>query len=280
MVPGSQPSGRGCQTHTGLAILCSEPAPVRLLRSLLFHLLLPLVHFLRHYHLYPALSRRASTRPSLSATSWLLARALSSFWRGPHFFWLRLRWVAPRPVYARPMRSATAVTPLPECSDSGGLPHRLLIGIVPLSPSLFFTGRSLFLTVLPHCSATWLSSFFREPRLRFNSRAPFLLRILIFFINFSPSSLDGSPSSSLSLSPCLPISLQSLGLRYLLLIPRFPSPCRRSLLRVHPRDARPTVLLANDLYVFGPLAGVALAPMSLSLREKRHSFAARPRHAF
>lgn len=205
MVPGSQPSGRGCQTHTGLAILCSEPAPVRLLRSLLFHLLLPLVHFLRHYHLYPALSRRASTRPSLSATSWLLARALSSFWRGPHFFWLRLRWVAPRPVYARPMRSATAVTPLPECSDSGGLPHRLLIGIVPLSPSLFLTGRSLLLTVLPHCSATWLSSFFREPRLRFNSRAPFLLRILIFFINFSPSSLDGSPSSSLSpfLSVCL-----------------------------------------------------------------------------
>lgn len=61
------------------------------------------------------------------------SRSLSSFWRGPHFFWLRLRWVAPRPVYARPMRSATAVTPLPECSDSGGLPHRLLIGVVPLS---------------------------------------------------------------------------------------------------------------------------------------------------
>lgn len=120
--------------HTGLAILCSEPASVRLLRSLLFHLLLLLllllVHLLRYY-LYPALSHSASTRSSLSVTSWLLARALSSFWRGPHFFWLRLRWVAPRLVYARPMRSATVVTPLPECSDSGGLPHRLLIGVVP-----------------------------------------------------------------------------------------------------------------------------------------------------
>lgn len=200
--PGSQPSGRGCQTHTGLAILCSEPTPVWLLRSLLFHhlLLLLLVHLLRHYHVYPTLSHPASTRPSLSATSWLLARALSSFWRGPHFFWLRLRWVAPRPVYARPMRSATAVTPLPECSDSGSLPHRLLIGVVPLFPSRSLTDRSFFLTVLSHRSATWLSSFLQGPRLRFSSRASFLLRISIFFINFSPSSPDGSPSSSLSLS--------------------------------------------------------------------------------
>ena len=149
MVPESQPSRRGCQTHTGLAIhVLGTSSPVRLLRSLLFYLFLLLVHLLRYYHLCPALPRSTSTRSSLSATSWLLARAFSSFWRGPHFFCLRLRWVAPRPVYARPMRSATAVTPLPECSDSGSLPHRLLIGV---SPSLFLTisHRSL---ALPHRS--------------------------------------------------------------------------------------------------------------------------------
>lgn len=97
------------------------------------------------------------------------------------FFWLRLRWVAPRPVYARPMRSATVVTPLPECSDSGGLPHRLLIGAVPLTPSRPLTGRSLLLAVLPHRSATRLSFSLRKPRLCFNSRASFLLPYLDIF---------------------------------------------------------------------------------------------------
>lgn len=111
--------------------------------------------------------------PSLSTTSWFLARALSSFWRGPHFFWLRLRWVVTRPVCERPMRSAATVTPLSEYSDSGDLPHRLLIGALSLFPplsllapltlshslSLLFSrslalflnlsGRSLFLTVFP-----------------------------------------------------------------------------------------------------------------------------------
>lgn len=181
--------------------MCSEPAPVRLLRSLLFYLFLLLVHLLRHYHLYPALSRSTSTRPSLSATSWLLARAFSSFWRGPHFFWLRLRWVAPRPVYARPMRSATAVTPLPECSDSGSLPHRLLIGVTP-SLSLTISHRSL---ALPHRSPSLFShlAVLLSPRAASTfqlSHFSFLLRILIFFINFPPSSLDGSPSFSLSIS--------------------------------------------------------------------------------
>lgn len=161
--------------HTGLAILCSEPAPVRLLRSLLFHLLLLLlIHLLRHYHFYPSLSRSSSMRSSLSATSWLLARALSSFWRGPHFFWLRLRWVAPRPVYARPMRSATVVTPLPECSDSGGLPHRLLIGFVPLSPSRSLTGRSL---TLPHRSL----SPFSHLAVLFFPRAASMFQLSRFF---------------------------------------------------------------------------------------------------
>lgn len=141
--PGVNPPG-------GVA-KCIQDSPSRARNQLLSGFF---VHLLRHYHLYPALSHSASTRSSLSATSWLLARALSSFWRGPHFFWLRLRWVAPRSVYARPMRSATVVTPLPECSDSGGLPHRLLIGVVPLFSSRSLTGRLLFLAVLPHRLAT------------------------------------------------------------------------------------------------------------------------------
>lgn len=67
---------------------------------------------------------------------------------------------------------------------------------LPRGPSPVARSPSPFsLAVQP----AWLSSSLREPRLCFSSRASFLLRILIFFINFSPCSPDGSPSSSLSL---------------------------------------------------------------------------------
>lgn len=65
----------------------------------------------------------------------------------------------------------------------------------------------------------------------------------------------------LSLSLCRPISLQSLGLRYLLLIPRFPSG------DLSPRDARPTVLLANDLRIWSPCRGCSRANVLVPPRE-------------
>lgn len=216
-------SGRGCQTHAGLAIhgtgffvLFSLPPPPLLL--LLLHLLLHLfVHLLRNYHLCPALSRSASTISSLSATSWLLARALSSFFpllEGTTFFL-----VAPAmggtqnglcptnekrdhgnasPRVLRQWRLSSSTTHRSHPSLSLAIPHRSL-ALPRRSPSPF--GRSAVL--LSPRAASMLHS----------SRASFLLRILIFFINFSPSSPDGSPSSSLSLSLSLrlPISLQSLA---------------------------------------------------------------------
>lgn len=129
-----------------------------------------------------ARTRSSLSRPPLGS----LLRALSFFWWGPHFFWLRLRWVAPRPVYARPMRSATVVTPLPECSDSGGLPHRLLIGCCP-SRSLATSHRSLAPSrrspsPFSHSGCPSLSAsrvYVSALALLFSSR------ILIFFINFS-----------------------------------------------------------------------------------------------
>lgn len=157
----------------------------RLLRSLLFHHL-PFFSFSSTssstssytssvtitsvpLFLVPRLRYRLC-RPPLGS---LLARSppSSPFWRGPHFFWLRLRWVAPRTVCVQPMRNATVVTPLPECSDSGGLPHRLLIGVIPLSPSRSLTARLLSLAVLPRRSAAWLSSSLREPRLCYTALA-------------------------------------------------------------------------------------------------------------
>lgn len=189
MIPRSQPSGGVAKRTQDLIVLYSTRNQLLsgffvFLSSSLF--LSPLLS------ISLSLSCSVSMSSSLSTTSGLLAYALSSFWRGPHFFWLRLRWVATRPVCERPMRNVAAVTPLSEYSDSGGLPHRLLIGAVPLSfflslppllslslsflslplsppsPSVL-TGCLLFLTVFPLQLARCLpptaaSTIFQLPR--------------------------------------------------------------------------------------------------------------------
>lgn len=132
---------------------------------------------------------------------------------------------------------------------SSSTTHRIRPSLSLSSPhwSLAHSSSSFSLTVQP-----WLSFSFREPRLCFSSRASFLLRILIFFINFSPSSPDGSPSSSFSLFLCLPISLQSLGLRYLLLSPHFPS-SSRDISSACIREIHDRLSFSQTTYVFGPL---------------------------
>lgn len=267
--PGSQPSGRGCQTHAGLAIPYSGPAPVRLLRSLLFHLLLfpppsPLPLPPRSYTSsvtiisIPLLRAAASTRPSLSATSWLLARALFPPSGGDRIF-------SGCACDGWHPGTQTSLCPTNEKRNRGNASPRVLRQWWPSSSTTHRSSSSLSLTIphrslaLPHRSLSPFSylTVLLPPRAASTfqfSRFFLLLRILIFFINFSPSSPDGSPSSSLSLSLRLPISLQSHGLRYLLLISRFPpgdlsSACIR-------RMRRPTVLLVNDLTYLVPSLGL------------------------
>lgn len=257
------------------------PPPLFLL--LLHHLLHLLVHLLRNYHLCPALSRSASTISSLSATSWLLARALSSFFpllEGTAFF------------LVAPAMGGTqnGLYPTNEKRDHGNASPRVLRQWRPSSSTTHRSHPSLSLTIphrslaLPRRSPALFShlAVLLSPRaasMLHSSRASFLLRILIFFINFSPSSPDGSPSSSLSLFLFLSVCQSRYSRSRTYVSPpyfAFPVPVRRYLLRVHPRDARPIVLLANDLRIWSPRWGCALAPMSLSLREKRCSFATRP----
>lgn len=269
VVPGESTLRAGlpnaCRT---LAILCSGPAPVRLLRSLLFHLLLfpppsplplppartppPSLSSLSRSFALPRLRDRLCRPPlgSLLARSFLLLEGTAFFLAAPAMGGTQTGLCPTNekrnrgnasPGVLRQWRPSSSTTHRSSCSLSLTVPHRSL-ALPHRSPSPFS-----HLTVLlpPRAASTFqLSRFF------------LLLRILIFFINFSPSSPDGSPSSSLSLSFSLrlPISLQSHGLRYLLLISRFPpgdlsSACIR-------RMRRPTVFLANDLTYLVPSLGL------------------------
>jgi len=93
------------------------------------------------------------------------------------------------------------------------------------------------------------------------SHFSFLLRILIFFINFSPSSLNGS--SSFSLSIFLFLRLSHYSYRNLDISSLFRVFRSRSKISPSRASAGCTIdwLSSWTVYVFGPLAGVAFAPM-------------------